>query len=196
MSMDYVHVADSFRETLKQIRKAAIGVFPADVNQHSVLSLIRIPHEDSSTVRDYTPVEMAEFYYSQLEDLRAYCAFCEPSQLADWVLQLTDKVENWKERGIIGDMPPLHAPSKPEENLVVDPAKTSGNELRAWRIECFRDLQFTEREAEKLADAITVDIVKDKAGVPRRYESPLHHGKAKKMLDAGVNHKQIVNLLT
>jgi len=193
--MDYVHVATTLRELLLHIRGYTYNV-PVDKNAHSIATFISIPHPDSALVQESEPAELAAYYHGQIMDIHAYCANCEPSSLSDWVLQVTDGVENWAERGIIGDMPPLHTPPKPEESVVTEPTKTSGDEMRAWRVECFRDLQFTEREAEALADALTVDYIKDKAGMPRRYESPLHHSKAKKMLEAGVNHKQIVNLLT
>lgn len=194
--MDHIHVATTLRELLLHIRRNAYGV-PDDKNRHAIASFIMIPHPDSAMVQESEPVDLAAYYYGQVMDLNAYCANCEPTSLSDWVLRVTEGVENWSERGIIGDMPPLHTqPNKPEENLVVEPAKTSGDEMRAWRVECFRDLKFTEKEAEALADALTVDVIKDKAGMPRRYESPLHHSRAKKMLDAGVNHKQIVNLLS
>lgn len=58
------------------------------------------------------------------------------------------------------------------------PAKTTGDEVREYRVEMFRDLRFSQKEAEILADS------KDSKGFP------IHWRKVANALEAGCGHRR------
>jgi hypothetical protein len=174
--------------------------YPTDNFAPTVLGITTgLIHPDSVYGRATDPAALYEWYNDLAEQLALEAAEAVATPLSDACLAICARLELSVDRGIIREMTPppnptTKPPASPKTEEQVDTVRES---LRDWRIGCFEELKFTPKEAEKLADAKTVDYVKNpKTGELKRYESPLHHGKARKLLEQGVNHKQIVNLLT
>ena len=72
-------------------------------------------------------------------------------------------------------------------------ATAQKDDLRKDRVERFEDLGFTTKEAEDLADAKYLEIVKTKKG-EQRTEIPLHPSKVQKVLDQGCSPRQAVRI--
>lgn len=176
--------------------RARVMQYPNDDFAPTVLGItVGLIHPDSEFGQAADGGALKEWYRDLAEQLAEESA-ASKTPLSDVCLALCAKVEISEERGIINDMPPTQGYPQPVKKQDVKPPEVV-DELREWRIECFVELDFTDREAAKLADAKTIDWVKDpKTGIEKPYESPLHHSKAKRLLSQGVNHRQIVNLLT
>lgn len=90
-------------------------------------------------------------------------------------------------------MPTTVQPQPPENT---EPTEEFENALRLWRIDSFRELKFTQREAELLADAMTPAWIKIRNGDTKLFESPLSYSRVKKMLEDGCPPKLLVKILT
>lgn len=76
-----------------------------------------------------------------------------------------------------------------------EPSLTPGgfvDEPRAWRVERYLELNFSELHAELLADVRDQAVVADRGGTLRTWTFPLHWGKIAKLLEQGAQHDQIV----
>ena len=63
---------------------------------------------------------------------------------------------------------------------------------RAWRVERYLELGFTDPHAELLADTRDSVRIPDRKGVERTWSFPLYWGNVAKMLEAGWTHDQVV----
>jgi hypothetical protein len=185
---------------LNEARTKAIA-YRADSFAPEVIRIVTgIWHPDSMMARmaeQNRPGEVHKWLEGRAEQLAVAADSHEATPLSNLVLALCARLELSIDRGIMDSMtPPPNTTQAPKPAPDAAEQKPGTDDLRAWRIECFRDLEFPEKWAEALADAKTVDTIKIRSGEEKRYESPLHHGKVKKMLAEGCTHKQIVNLLT
>lgn len=70
-------------------------------------------------------------------------------------------------------------------------ASMTHDKVRAWRIERFEELGFSEGEVKALLTCTEVTFIVTK-GVKRRYEVPLYWGRVKAMLDKGLSHGEVL----
>lgn len=157
----------------------------AFINSHDPLAAhvtASLPHNVNNVVLD------------DLVRIRALARSAPDSHFRDHVLALTANVENLSEREVIDDMAPRLDPNAPAPEAPKAEAKE--HELMSWRIESFRDLGFTTREAKALARAKSVSVIKTRDGKEKRYETPLAFSKVKKMLEQGCSPRMAVTILT
>lgn len=167
------------REIAMTLRDAAYINEQDPLAPHVTASL---PHNPMNAVVD------------DLVRIRALARSAPDSNLRDHVLALTENVENLGDRDVIDDMAPRLDPNAPAPEA--PKAEKKEHELTTWRIESFRDLGFTSREAEALAKATSVSVIKTRDGKEKRYETPLAFSRVKKMLEQGCSPRMAVTILT
>lgn len=78
-----------------------------------------------------------------------------------------------------------------KRDIMVEMTVTTPEE---WRVSCFEELGFSNSEAKALANVKTTDYIITK-GSRKKYETPLHHLKVQKMIEAGQTHADVLDLL-